>query len=70
MSPDGTQGMTVLSVGPPRSMVGASPADHLGLAGRRTCTGATRLITRVSSRYQWFSPSVAFSVLLSSATSG
>ena len=29
-----------------------------------TGTGATRLITRVRSRYQWFSPSIAFSVLL------
>ena len=26
--------------------------------------GSTRLITRVCSRYKWFSPSIAFSLLL------
>ena len=29
-----------------------------------TDTGGTRLVTRVRSRYQWFSPSIAFSLLV------
>lgn len=65
MSPDGEQGMRVHSVNAPHSMVWGEPggttwAWHLD----ETSSGSTRLLTRVRSRYQWFSPSIAFSVLL------
>ena len=29
-----------------------------------TAVGGTRLVTRVRSRYRWFSPAIAFSLLL------
>lgn len=65
MSPDGKQGMPVHSMDAPHSMVWGEPggttwAWQLDETADRT----TRLITRVRSRYQWFSPSIAFSVLL------
>ena len=65
MSPDGKQGMPVHSMDPPHSMVWGEPegttwAWQLDETGE----GATRLITRVRSRYKWLSPSMAFSVLL------
>ena len=65
MSPDGKQGMRVHAVDAPHSMVWGDPggttwAWHLD----ETSAGSTRLLTRVRSRYQWFSPSIAFSVLL------
>jgi hypothetical protein len=65
MSPDGKQGMRVHSVRAPHSMVWGEPGSttwawHLDETG----SGSTRLLTRVRSRYQWFSPSMAFSVLL------
>ena len=65
MSPDGKQGMKVHSVDPPHSMVWGEPggttwAWQLDEAG----PGSTRLVTRVRSRYRWFSPSIAFSALV------
>ncbi len=65
MSPDGTQGMKVHSVDAPHSMVwgevgGTTWAWQLD----ETDAGATRLITRVRSRYRWLSPSIAFSMLV------
>lgn len=65
MSPDGKQGMRVHSMEESRSMVWSEP-------GRTTWAwqldeaagGGTRLITRVRSHYAWFSPSIAFSLLL------
>lgn len=65
MSPDGKQGMTVLSVDPPQSMVWGTPGETTWawqldpLPG-----GATRLISRIRMRYRWLSPSIAFSLLV------
>ena len=65
MSPDGTQGMRVHSVDAPHSMVWGDPGGTTwAWQLDQTNTGSTRLLTRVRSRYQWFSPSIAFSVLL------
>ncbi len=65
MSPNGQQGMKVLSVEPPASMVwGESEGTTWAWQLDETGTGGTRLVTRVRSRYQWFSPSIAFSLLV------
>ena len=66
MSPDGKQGMRVHAMDAPHSMVWGDPGEHhVGMAARRDrLDGSTRLMTRVRSRYQWLSPSIAFSVLL------
>jgi hypothetical protein len=65
MSPNGKQGMRVLSVDPPTSMVWGEPGGTTwAWQLDETTGGRTRLVTRVRSRYQWFSPSIAFSVLL------
>ena len=65
MSPDGTQGMTVHSMNAPHSMVWGEPGGTTwAWQLDETDTGSTRLITRVRSRYQWVSPSIAFSALL------
>lgn len=65
MSPDGKQGMRVHSVDAPRSMVWGEPGGTTwAWQLDETDTGATRLITRVRSRYRWLSPSIAFSVLV------
>jgi hypothetical protein len=65
MSPDGKQGMAVLSLDAPTSMVWGEPGGTTW-AWRldETGTGGTRLVTRVRSRYRWFSPSIAFSMLV------
>lgn len=65
MSLDGKQGMRVHSVDAPRSMVWGEPGGTTwAWQLDETDTGATRLITRVRSRYRWLSPSIAFSVLV------
>jgi len=65
MSPNGKQGMKVLSVEPPTSMVWGEPEGTTwAWQLDETHTGGTRLVTRVRSRYRWFSPSIAFSLLL------
>lgn len=65
MSPDGKQGMRVLDLVPPRSMIWGTPGDTTwSWQLDANPDGSTRLITRVRSRYQWLSPSIAFSVLL------
>ncbi len=65
MSPDGKQGMKVLAMDRPESMIWGTPGDTTW-AWQLDVTpdGSTRLITRVRSRYRWLSPSIAFSVLL------
>lgn len=65
MSPDGKHGMPVLAIAPPTSMIWGTPGDttwtwQLDSAGQNS----TRLISRVRSRYRWFSPSILFSALL------
>ncbi|MCK6210084.1 hypothetical protein KZX45_05955 [Georgenia sp. EYE_87] len=65
MSPDGRHGMRVHAMDPPSSMIWGTPGDTTWtwqLDPRPD--GSTRLITRVRSRYRWFSPAIAFSVLL------
>jgi len=65
MSPDGKQGMKVRSMDAPRSMVWGDPGGTTwAWQLDETQDGATRLLTRVRSRYRWLSPSIAFSVLL------
>ena len=65
MSPDGKQGMRVHSLDPPHSMIWGTPGDTTWIWQLdRQRDGATRLITRVRSRYRWLSPSIAFSALL------
>jgi hypothetical protein len=65
MSPDGMQGMRVHSLDRPHSMVWGTQ-DETTWAWQLDAQpdGSTRLITRVRSRYRWFSPSIAFSALL------
>jgi hypothetical protein len=65
MSPDGRHGIRVLDLDPPHSMVWGTPGDTTwSWRLNRNPDGSTRLITRVRSRYRWWSPSIAFSVLL------
>jgi len=65
MSPSGKQGMMVLSVEPPTSMVWGEPGGTTwAWQLDETDIGGTRLVTRVRSRYQWSSPSIAFSLLV------
>ena len=65
MSPDGRHGMRVHAMDPPSSMIWGTPGDTTWtwqLDPRPD--GSTRLISRVRSRYRWFSPAIAFSALL------
>ena len=65
MSPDGKQGMRVHSMDAPHSMVWGEPGGTTwAWQLDETDNGATRLVTRVRSRYQWLSPSIAFSALV------
>jgi len=65
MSPDGKQGMKVLVVNAPHSMIWGTPGDTTWTWQLdRNSVGGTRLITRVRSRYRWLSPSIAFSAVL------
>lgn len=65
MSPDGKQGMRVLSLEAPHSMVWGEPGGTTwAWQLDETADGGTRLITRVRSQYKWLSPSIAFSVLV------
>ena len=65
MSPDGKQGIRVLDLDPPRSMIWGTPGDTTWTWQLDAYPdGSTRLITRVRSQYRWLSPSIAFSMLL------
>ena len=65
MSPDGKQGMRVLAMDPPGSMIWGTPGDTTWTWQLdANPDGSTRLITRVRSHYRCLSPSIAFSVLL------
>jgi len=65
MSPDGKQGMPVHSMDAPHSMVWGEPGGTTwAWQLDENDPGSTRLITRVRSRYRWFSPSIAFSMLV------
>ncbi len=57
--------MKVVSVEPPTSMVWGEPGGTTwAWQLDETETGGTRLVTRVRSRYQWFLPSIVFSLLV------
>lgn len=65
MSPNGKQGIPVLSMNPPASMVWGTPAESTWTWQLDSNPdGSTRLITRVRSRYRWLSPSIAMSLLV------
>ena len=65
MSPNGKQGMPVLTVDAPTSMVWGEPGGTTwAWQLDENDTGGTRLVTRVRSRYRWLSPSIAFSLLV------
>ncbi len=65
MSPDGKQGMKVLTLEPPNAMVWGQPGETTwAWQLDETAHGTTRLVTRVRSHYDWFSPSIAFSLLV------
>ncbi|GAA3510771.1 hypothetical protein [Georgenia daeguensis] len=65
MSPDGRHGIRVHAMDPPSSMIWGTPGDTTWTWQLDPLLdGSTRLITRVRSRYRWFSPAIAFSVLL------
>ena len=64
MSPNGKQGIPVLSMDPPTSMVWGTPDSTWTWQLDANPEGSTRLITRVRSHYRWLSPSIAMSLLV------
>ncbi len=64
LSPDGKQGVHVLALDLPRSMMWGTLPDTTWLwVCEPRADGTTRLITRIRSHYRWLSPSIAFSLL-------
>ena len=65
ISPDGKQGMHVIELEPPRSMIWGTPGQTTWswvldpLPG-----GGTRLVTRIRAVYRWMSPTIVFSMLI------
>ena len=65
LSPDGRQGVQILALDLPRSMLWGTLPDTTWLwVCEPRADGTTRLITRIRSRYRWLSPSIAFSMLI------
>jgi hypothetical protein len=65
LSPDGKQGVHVLALDLPRSMMWGTLPDTTWLwVLEPHPDGTTRLITRIRSRYRWLSPTIAFSMLM------
>lgn len=65
MSPDGKQGIRVISIDAPRTMVWGTPDDTTWVWRLVPLPdGSTRLLSRVRARYRWLSPAIAFSALL------
>jgi hypothetical protein len=65
MSPDGLQGILILALDLPRSMMWGTLPDTTWLWFLEPqADGTTRLITRIRKRYRWLSPSIAFSMLI------
>jgi len=65
MSPDGAKGVEVLDLDLPRSMMWGTLPDTTWLWFLEPRPdGTTRLLTRIRKRYRWFSPSIAFSLLV------
>jgi hypothetical protein len=65
LSPDGKQGVHVLALDLPHSMMWGTLPDTTWLwLCEPQADGTTRLITRIRSRYRWLSPTIAFSLLV------
>lgn len=65
LSPDGRQGVHILALDLPRSMMWGTLPDTTWLWVLEARTdGTTRLITRIRARYRWNSPTIAFSMLI------
>ena len=65
MSPDGRQGIPVLAMEPPTSMVWGTPGDTTWVWQLQPVTdNSTRLLSRIRSRYRWSPPGIAFSALV------
>jgi hypothetical protein len=65
LSPDGLQGIRVLALDLPRSMMWGTRPDTTWLwVLEPRADGTTRLITRIRSHYRWLSPSIALSLLV------
>jgi hypothetical protein len=65
LSADGKQGMRVVSLDLPRSMIwGTLPDATWSWVLEPQADGTTGLITRIRSHYRWLSPSIAFSLLV------
>jgi hypothetical protein len=65
LSPDGKQGVHILALDLPRSMLwGTLPNTTWLWACEPRADGTTRLVTRIRSHYRWLSPSIAFSMLV------
>lgn len=65
MSPDGKQGIPVFDLDLPGSMTWGTPGDTTWVwIIEPQPDGTSRVITRIRSRYRWFSPSILFSALL------
>ena len=65
LSPDGQQGVHILALDLPRSMLWGTPPDTTWLwVCEPQADGTTRLVTRIRSHYRWLSPSIAFSLLV------
>ena len=65
LSPDGKQGVHILALDLPRSMMWGTLPDTTWLwVCEPQADGTTRLITRIRSRYRWLSPTIAFSLLI------
>jgi hypothetical protein len=65
LSPDGKQGVHILAIDLPRSMLWGTLPDTTWLWVCEPCAdGTTRLITRIRSHYRWLSPTIAFSLLV------
>ncbi len=65
LSPDGLQGIHVLALDLPRSLMWGTLPDTTWLWFLEPMgDGTTRLITRIRSHYRWLSPSIAFSLLV------
>jgi hypothetical protein len=65
ISPDGTQGIRVIALDPPRSMVWGTPGQTTwSWALEEIPDRGTRLVTRVRAAYHWLSPTILFSMLI------
>ena len=65
MSPDGRQGVQVLAMDLPRSMMWGTLPDTTWLWFIEPgADGTTRLISRIRKRYRWLSSSIAFALLI------